>query len=169
MHFPQLNSCPDWETEAEHRYGSPGGDIRSTSPHQTQTGPRKAGPPARLLCLESQRERRWATRCRAPSGPALGALSSLRPEVSMPFPTSCPNPETNKGPGLHRPSGPETGACSSPLTIEDAHYFAGETPRGRPAQNGLQGPARHLPLARDKLLCFKTASSSADPQTHSQR
>ena len=56
---------------------------------------------------------------------------ALRPDLSVPFSTLDPLPETDKGPGLHTLSGPRTELALSESTIPDTHCLPEEASEER--------------------------------------
>ena len=66
-----------------------------------------------------------------PWGLLWKSREALRPDLSVPFSTPGPLPETDKGPGLHALSGPRTELAPSESTIQDIHCFPGEASEER--------------------------------------
>lgn len=76
--------------------------------------------------LEAKKETRDMTIPLLPWGVLWKPREALRPDLSVPFSTSRPLPETDKAPGLRTLSGPRTEPASSESTIQDTHCFPGE-------------------------------------------
>ena len=93
--------------------------VTTSKPNWSTKGRSTCPPP--FPC--KQNETREMTVPSLPRGQLWELRAALRPDLSVPFSTSCPHP--NKGPGLRDPG---TEPVSSESTSQDTHSFPGEAP-----------------------------------------